>query len=269
MYGIFMECWVAFKNYGGSAAHILLCAAALIYLAVIEKDKKKRLLLIYMPVTVIILFLCPISRKAYVRLVDSATYYRILWIIPMTVIIAYAGCRFVMRHRRIGVILVTALIILTGASTYRVAYISNAENVYHIPQNVIDVCDSIMPKDGERDIYVAAPLELTYYIRQYTSRICLIYGRDSGEPAWGYYDPVYEAMQGDKEGVIDTQELINLTRATPTKQCSYIILKEKQKLSGPLEDFGLKKTGTVGGYDIYADPVAQKSINDIMSQYGK
>ena len=269
MYGIFMECWVAFKNYGGTAAHMLLCAAALIYLIVIEKDRKKKLLLVYMPLVVIVLFLCPVTRKVYVRLVDSATYYRLLWIVPMTVIIAYAGCRLVMRHRYIGTAVMAALIILTGVSTYRVPYISRAENAYHIPQYAVDICDRIMPEDGQIDVYAAVPAELTYYMRQYTSRICLIYGRDSVEPAWDHYDQVYEAMNGDKNkgGEIDTTALVRLTRSVPTKQCTYIILQQGRKLSEPLEDLGLSRIASISGYDIYKDPVAEKNMEEIMSRY--
>ncbi len=269
MYGIFMECWVTFRNYGGTVIHMLLCAAAFIYLLVTEKDKKKKLMLVYMPIVVIVLFLCPLTRKVYVRLVDSATYYRMLWIIPMTVIIAYAGCRLVMRHRYTGTAAVAALIILTGVSTYKVPYISRAENAYHIPQYVVDICDRIMPEDGKMDVYAAVPSELTYYIRQYTSRICLIYGRDSVEPAWDYYDPVYEAMQGDKNkgGEIDTKALVELTRSIPTKQCTYIILQNGKKISEPLEDSGLIKIGSISGYDIYKDPVAEKNMEELMSKY--
>ena len=275
MYGIFMECFVALKNFFGTYPHIVIFAASLIFLMVNEKNKKIRLLFIYMPVIMTVLFLCPFTRKVYVRLVDGATYYRLLWMIPFAVIVAYAGCRFVMvcrgKWKYAGTALVAALIIIMGTSVYNVPYVAKAENSYHLPQYSIDICDTIMPAEGERNVYAAVPSELTFYMRQYTSRICLIYGRESVEPAWDNYDPIYEAMQGDETtGIIDTKKLIELTRGTPSKQCSYIILRQSQQLDAPLESqSGIKKITSINGYDIYEDMVAKKSMDELLGQYGK
>ena len=274
MYGIFMECFVALKTYFGTVGHAALFAAALISLAITEKNIKIRLILIYMPIVMIALFLLPVTRKVYVRLVDGATYYRLLWMIPFAVVTAYAGCRVLMRlhgmWKYAATALIAAAILFTGTDVYRVPYATKTENAYHIPQYVIDICDTIMPADDERDVYAAVPDMLTFYIRQYTSRICLIYGRESVEPAWNNYDPIHEVMQGDKTtGVIDTKKLITLTRETPSKQCSYVILNTSDKLDVPLEDQGLKKLATISGYDVYEDPVAKKNMDDLLGQYGK
>lgn len=274
MYGIFMECLVALKIYFGTVPHMILFGAALIYLAITEKNKKVKLIMVYMPIIMILLFLCPLSRKLYVRLVDGETYYRLLWMIPFAAIVAYAGCRVLMRlhgaWKYVTTALMAAAVIITGTNVYSVPYAAKAENSYHIPQYVIDICDEIMPADGERDVYAAVPKELTFYVRQYTSKICLIYGRESVEPAWNNYDPIYEVMQGDETtGVIDTKKLITLTRETPSKQCAYIILRSSDKIDAPLEEQGLVKLKTISGYDIYEDPVAKKNMDDLLGQYGK
>mgnify|MGYP001093006330 FL=1 len=119
MFGIFMESFVIFKLYTGLKLLLLLTLVSWIFLLKTEKDKKVRTLLVYAPVIIVILFLFPLSRKAFVAAgLDGETYYRILWTIPMGVITCYGGCRFFARHQRIGLVVCGALIILCGKYVY-------------------------------------------------------------------------------------------------------------------------------------------------------
>ena len=43
MYGIFMQCWVAMKLYGGNGAIFLLFLASAIYILVTEQSIKKKI----------------------------------------------------------------------------------------------------------------------------------------------------------------------------------------------------------------------------------
>ena len=46
------------------------------------------------------------------------TYYRILWLLPMAVVIAYAGIRLFGKHYRIGFVVLALVLVLTGKSVY-------------------------------------------------------------------------------------------------------------------------------------------------------
>ena len=164
-----MESLVIFKLYTGLKFLFVLTLAAFVYLLVTEKNRNFRILFVYAPVLILLLFLFPVSRKLFVAAgLDGATYYRVLWTIPMGMITAYGACSFFAKHRRIGLVVTSVLIVLCGKYVYDSDYISKAENLYHIPDTVIRICELIHPDDADENlqVMVVVPEELTYYIRQ-------------------------------------------------------------------------------------------------------
>lgn len=257
MYGIFMECWVSFKLYFGNPALAILLIASSVYLIVVEKDMRKKIMLGILPLVIMAGFLLPVTKIVYVAAFDegSDTYYRIMWLIPMYVVIGYALCRLVLsfgsRAKQIlALVAVLVVIGLTGSLVYFNEYMSVAENPYHIPQSVIDVCDVITPKDGEPRVRAVFPSEMVHFVRQYDTNILMPYGREMIASQWDYYNAVYEAME--KPEVINTEELLEATRLT---ECSYIVLRTDRKVDKDLKELGLELVDTIGDYYIYADPV--------------
>ncbi len=249
MYGILMENVVTFKLYGGNGFLLVLFLASLAYLLITEKDMRKKLVIAIAPFIVLLLFFLPITKIAFVAILDdgSDTYYRIMWMLPMGICIAYAGCRIFEAHKRIGIVVVSALIILCGSIVYKNQYVSKAENLYHIPQVAIDICDVISPDEGEPRVRAVFPEELVHFVRQYDTNIMMPYGRDI--IAWNYYNAVHEAFE--KVETINAEELLAATRET---KCRYIIMHKDRSIDVPLEELGLTIVDTIGGYNIYEDP---------------
>lgn len=256
MFGIFMESLVIFKLYTGLKLLIVLFALSWIYLLVTEKDKRVRLLFVWAPPLIILLFLFPISRKLFVAAgLDGETYYRILWTIPMGVITAYASCRLFSRHKRTGLIITSVLVILCGSLVYKNGYISKAENLYHIPDTVIRICDLIAPEGESGQVMVVVPEELVYYVRQYNASIRMPYGREMVASQWDYYNEVYEAMEGTE--IIDLEKLLEATRK---EYCQYIVINPVRQVKGDPEKLGLQLLSTIDGYRVYKDPVAAAEV---------
>ena len=256
MYGIFMECWVSFRLYFGNPFLPILLVAAAIYILVTEKDLKIKIMLGVLPLLILVGFLLPITKILYVAAFDegSDTYYRLLWLVPMYVVIGYAACRFIVSFgkrswQRVAGVLVLAVIMLTGSLVYLNQYVTVAENAYHIPQHVINICDVIKPAEGEPRVRAAFPSELVHFVRQYDTNILMPYGREMVATQWDYYNVVYEVME--KPETIDAEALIEATRQT---KCSYIVLSTDRKIDKNLTTLGLKLVDTVDGYYIYADP---------------
>ena len=201
MFGIFMESLVIFKLYTGLKLLFVLTLVSFLYLLVTEKDKTIRQLFVYAPVLILVLFLFPVSRKLFVAMgLDGETYYRVLWTIPMGMITAYGAVKLTGRHRRIGLLVSMVLIILCGSYVYKSDYISKAENLYHIPDTVVRICDLIHPSDADPDVQVTAvfPEKLVHFVRQYDSDIRMPYGREMIASQWDYYNKVHEAMEEDE-----------------------------------------------------------------------
>ncbi|MBR5116087.1 MAG: hypothetical protein IK096_03380, partial [Lachnospiraceae bacterium] len=257
MYGIFMENWVIFKLYGGSGFLTALYLIALVFLLVKEREKPARILFVYLPLFVLFLFFFPLFRKVYVRLMDGGeTQYRILWILPMGMTIARAGCLAAtllpMRGKHLkGKILldrllipaiVAAAIALCGSFVYCNPLVSRAENLYHIPQAAINVADAIAPAEGH--VRAAVPTDLVHFIRQYNTDIVLAYGRDT--VAYGYYNDIYERM--DRAEVIDMAGLADALREADVQ---YLVLREEKAVDRDPAEVGLILIREVDGYRIY------------------
>lgn len=258
MFGIFMESLVIFKLYTGLKFLFVLTLAAFVYLLVAEKNKNIRLLFVYAPVLILALFLFPVSRKLFVAAgLDGETYYRVLWTIPMGMITAYGACKFFARHRRIGLIVTGGLIMLCGDYVYDSTYISKAENLYHIPDTVISICELIHPEDADENLQVTVvvPEELTYFIRQYDSDIRMPYGREMVASQWDYYHPIHAAMEETE--VIDLKSLVDACRE---EYCQYIVLSPTRKTQGDPGELGLVLLAEIDGYRVYLDPVTEEIV---------
>lgn len=256
MYGIFMQCWVALKLYGGNGAILLLFLASAIYLVITEESVKKKIMLGIIPLLIMAGFLLPITKIVYVAVFEdgSDTYYRLLWLIPIYVVIGYALCKLIFSlkksmYQRIGIVAAVAVIAVSGSLVYASQHVTVAENLYHIPQTVIDICDVLAPAEDAPRVRAAFPSELVHFVRQYDTDILMPYGREMVVTQWDYYNPVYEVME--KPEIIDSRALLEATRDT---KCTYIVLHENRKIDKKLEDIGLTLVANLHGYNIYLDP---------------
>ena len=250
MWGIFLESVVIFKNYMGFHQYKFLAGLyllALLYLWFAEKDRHRRAILVYAPTLLLAAFFCPLFRKVFVRVLeDSETYYRLLWLLQMSLVTAYGFIKLMGRHRKIGLLIMCAAIAAGGDYVYDSINISKAQNAYHLPQEVIDIVDMIEPEEGR--IKVLMPGELLQYVRQYSTDIELPYGREMMIERWDYYDAMYEAME--KTEVIDTPYFVELARGYP---CAYVILRNDRQVKESLTDYGFEVYGQVGIYVISKD----------------
>ena len=234
-----------FKEYGGTGLYSVLFVLSLIYLGYTEEDKRVKTLFVYIPAVMLILFFLPPFYMLYNRL-DEGTYYRILWLLPMTVVIAYAGCKAIGHHIKAGVLLGSIVLILSGSYVYASQHMSLAENLYHLPQETIEICDMIRPAEGEERVWALFPAEQVHFVRQYTTTIQMPFGRDNLVESWGNnIHPLYELLQQD---VIPVKELSELSIEN---YCNYIILLKTMKVDGSLEEYGIEQIGETENYLIY------------------
>lgn len=264
MYGIFMESVVIFKNYVGGKYIIILFLLALLYLLLTEKNKRRRAMFVYMPISVLLLFFFPITRKVFVRLMgEGDTYYRILWLVPMGIVTAYGGVKCAawlcekkgVWMKRLSLAAMAVAIVVCGKYVYASQYMSKAENAYHLPQKVIDICDVIAPEEGEERIWAVFPTDLVYFVRQYDTDIQMLYGREMVEPKWQYAEPVHTIM--NHPTTIDVEELLKLTRE---RYCTYLVFPNNKGVTEDPANFGLELLDTIEGYPIYYDPIAAEMI---------
>ena len=201
-----------------------------------------------------VLFFLPFTKTVMNLLGEGETYYRILWLLPMAVVIAYAGIRLFGKHYRIGFVVLALVLVLTGKSVYNSPYLSKAQNRYHIPNSVIAICNEIMPAEEEERVWAVFPQELIYYVRQYTSEVQMPYGREMLEASWEWnWDthPIYKIMRED------TIDLDALSPLLTEYNCQYLILNKSVPYTGDPQKNGLTKIADIEAYELYRNEAVE------------
>ncbi|MCR5720670.1 MAG: hypothetical protein K6F84_08890 [Lachnospiraceae bacterium] len=169
-----------FHNYTGVGFAFILYLAAVCYLFVRERNKNLRFITIYMPAVILLIYFNPVVASLIFRVVESEIYFRMLWLIPVSVTVAYTVAKLWKelkgRVRAVAVSVCLVLVILSGRLVYTHSLYSVSTNVYHVPHEVCDICDAIMVEG--REVMAAFPSDSLLYVRQYTARVCMPYGRN-------------------------------------------------------------------------------------------
>lgn len=265
------------KAYAGTGSLLVLFLLSLFYIWKKEERKEIRNLMVWGSVLIAAGFSCPLFRKIFVRLLDSETYYRVLWVLPIGVATAYAGmlllredkepavgeitgdkektipfrrkCRFWVQP--VGLVVLAAVVALSGSLVYKSTYISKAENAYHIPQVVVEICDEILPEEGgegeDGKVMAVFPSELIHFVRQYSSDVMMPYGREMLVERWGNERELFDLMEAE------TYDVEWVADKAIQNYCRYVILNSYKPKTEPMENYDYELIRVVEPYEIYRD----------------
>lgn len=245
-----------FREYAGTGLIVILYLLALVYLWVKEKRKYVRILFLYVPVILLILYFNPLFAGLLYRLAEGEIYYRVLWLLPITVTIAFAASEIYSllpdRRRILFGLAAAAGIVVSGSYIYNNPYFQKAENLYHVPDSVVHICDAI--RVPGREVMAAFPEEMLLYVRQYSPYVCMPYGRDV---IMGGYHELHQIIEADP---IVLDRLVPLARQ---EECHYIILNREKTLEGSVEAYGWTVFMETDGYIIYRDNAVELIVPEI------
>lgn len=247
-----------FQTYMGTGLIVIWFLLSLFYLLMTEKRKHVRILFLYVPIILLSAFFNPLLARVIYDYIGDEIYYRILWLVPITVVIAFAAVEIYGRLRgkkkTVFALAAAALIMVSGSCIYQNPFFHKAENLYHVPQSVVDICDAIEVEG--REVKAVFPAELLQYVRQYSPVVVMPYGREILVERWNSTtgSALYEVMESDK---IDAKQLAELVRE---EWCAYIILPKGKEVTGDLRDYDFEVFGNVDGYVIYKDSMVQLEI---------
>lgn len=243
---------ILFREYMGTGLIMIWFLVCLVYLFVKEEKKQIRILFLYVPVVLLLIFFNPLFGTLMDNYLGDEIYYRILWILPVTVVIAYTGVRIYAglagKKRGVFSIFVVFMIIMSGSWIYANPFFSKAENLYHVPESVVHICDAI--EIPGREVTAVFPLDMVQYVRQYSPVICMPYGREmlvEGWNEWASQDALCDAMEAEKTSAL---ELGSLARE---ENCIYIVVSEEKKIEGDMRDGGYELFLETDGYRVYKD----------------
>lgn len=237
--------------YNNKSFLVPLFLIALLFLWMTEKNKSSRMALVYIVTALGVVFVCPFYVMVGMK-VDAAIYYRVLWALPIGVVVCYSAVKLMMRFRNIisrGIVFLLAMLIIcmNGDLVYTKTLHFKAANAYHMPQQVIDVAEAIKLENYQP--IAVLPAELLPFFRQYTADVFTPYGRNILEPAWSFSNELYDAMEGDK-AYYDAAEVARCAR---NEHCAYVVLSCAKQIRGGMEEQNYFLLDFVQGYYIYMD----------------
>lgn len=235
-----------FQNYMGTGLIMVWFLLALMYLFLCERRKPRRILFVYTPVAVLLLYFNPLFARVFYRLAGEEIYFRNCWLLPIIVVIAYSVvviCGRLKGKAAAGFVTAAlALVVLSGKLVYSSPLYSRAENMYHVPDSVVHICDAI--RVPGREVMAVFPREMLLYVRQYSPVVCMPYGRDV---FMGAYNPFYLAMESE---IIELETVVPMARES---QCHYLVLRQGQEFTGAPTDYGWEIFLETDGYVVYRD----------------
>lgn len=238
-------------SFSGKGFLFLLLLIGCLFLGIKLKASVNKTLLVWFPVFVMCIYFCPMW-IIYKNLRDDVEIlYRILWLIPMGLTVSYAMVEAIFmlpqKARFVSFCAAVLLIISGGTYVYSNPQFSKAENIYHIPSEIVKICDEL--KIPGREVRVCFPIEMVQYVRQYSPYICQPYGRDT--LLWGSDYDAYSTIGAilDEE-VVNTEDLANELRRSDTP---YFVVAKDTELSEDICDYDFSLSFTVGDYLIYKD----------------
>lgn len=242
-----------FRELMGTGLIVVWYLLSLVYLFVMEKRRELRILFIYVPIILLFLYFNPLFAQVMYSVTGDEIYYRILWLLPVTVVIAYvcvsiygelSGIR-----KELFALAAVGLIVISGNFIYNSPLFSRAENLYHVPDSVVEICDAIQVPG--REVLAVFPAELLQSVRQYSPTTCMPYGREATVERWvGYnnYEELFEEMEEPYEVNID--QLAPLTRDAG---CHYIVLLKSKKIVGDMVVWDWELFFETEEYAVYRD----------------
>lgn len=240
-----------FKQYSGHGMIVTLFLIALGYLWFEEKSREKRRLLVNLPICILVMFFCPLVVFVLEKLSEEDVYWRMLWSIPMLVVISYTAVLLIRKtegvKRYLAILGSVLIVVFSGDYLYNNPGFLVAENLEHIPGEVVEVCDEITVEG--REVKACFPAEMLMYVPQYTSFVQMPYGREmflkpNGIVMW---DSLYDEMESDK---VNAEKLSEELRQ---RNCHFVILRKNTSVEGSLEKEEWDLYYESEGYVIYLD----------------
>ncbi|MDO5422588.1 MAG: hypothetical protein Q4F41_02540 [Eubacteriales bacterium] len=244
--------WDTVTMYWGDMRMLLLFAAAVCILIFWKKLGKYRVGLLALLAGLLILVFNPLSQYVWTNVMREHLYWRMFWILPAVPVMAFVMTGLVQSRKKwknalIGACVIAAIAVC-GQSAYRGANFQKADNRFKLPQEAVMVADYMLTRDGETKALVAD--ELYCYIRQYTSKVSLLYGRDIigyTAPVKKGFTKIHAAMNAEHP---DVEYLIKKARKYG---CQYIVWNSAKELDGEPEDYGFFCEAEIGRFKVYRD----------------
>ncbi|MCI8465152.1 MAG: hypothetical protein HFI63_04745 [Lachnospiraceae bacterium] len=236
-----------YEQYYGDGFFLVMAMASYLYLFAYEKTLRKKLLY-----PVALLVFCIVNPLLYFLVFHQIVYWRLFWVIPDALIIAYALTKLVQACRKtadklILMFFVFVFVLFKGTNVYQNGEFPLIKNVEKVSKPVEEVCDFMLELEASPTCILPEPF--LCQARQYSGEIRSMYGRnvqgyimDASEEQWGTYLEM-------ESGMPDFELIF---RRASEFGCKFVVTYERNVVEeNVLSMYNYQEVGNVSGYRIY------------------
>jgi hypothetical protein len=228
-----------FKSFLGNGIGILILYFISSIIVLITGTRIQKVISVYFPILLLLLVVNPLLTNIYIKVVTTATYWRLYWLFPIELTIVFAIINIYnsinkLKYNNFIIFISIIAIIILGQYMYTIEReFYEFENFDKVHQYIIDETNYIL-ENSEGKVNVLAPSEPyeTCIMRQFTTRIIFINARTEAN---AIYNPIYN-MDIEEYDIDEINEIKNLYNI------QWIILPKNKKidLSNPNFEFVLE-----------------------------
>lgn len=246
---------------------VVLFVISLIALAVgkMRDADSAKSMMVFTLITLLVIFF-PLSSVVFNRFLDGDPVFARLWMIcPVWIVIAYVmASRIIGVHSKviksICVIVLAGLVIVTGSNLKSLNMINNADSVYKIRHESVEISDEILMLNNGNptSLFILVPINsvpdnfveggtIRSGIEQYTGNIEL-YGFGCSDEFWSEYF-LSDVTPTNRESEEWINAFVNERHAASGAE--YFAFPTNDIVDRKLANLGFVLTTYIGGYSIY------------------
>lgn len=233
-------------------AQVPLFWSAFLFLIIYNKDKYSKRIGIYTMLFICIFFL-PITAYIIMKFcIGQGVYWRMMWLLPMNIVVAYAGVTLIMQvknkwYRIFAAMGIVIVCITSGKYLFTEPYFTKATNSSKISDTVIDISDALdeyAKEDGTEGVRAIVTSPICIYLRQYNGSIKMAFGRDA---IMNYCNSDYYNWFSDIDNMLGT-----MVEEAKEDNYDYLVYEVRdENWETRLADCGYVKLREIDGYGIY------------------
>lgn len=230
------------RYYEDSIVTVLAVMCIIWYLLRAEKEKRR---FVYGALLCLALLLNDAAYFLIQKLGEAETYYRFLWVVPVIVLAAglliEAEEKLQNRGKKLLLCMIGMLVLWMYGGNYLERFFKLPENVYQIPQRIIDICDIIdTERTPEESVVVLSEEAALYGVREYNAYIL--------EPVAGDTATLLKMMKSDNSNLSG----VFLKATIKAAQLNYIVVNNKYPaFCAALEHSGCTAVGKTEEYTVF------------------
>jgi len=247
-------------NYFGYTFYPIVILFLIAYLVLLVKRNRTETNLSVLIASGFFVLLFPVLYFVCNKIGQGAECYRFFWLFPLNIILGFLVVSL-WKHenydKETGVILLIAIVGFCGNVLFANDISLVAENIYEIPEEMIEICDDINADCLGREVRVVGESEVMICIRQYSSNLCWGYtGRgqmvqaDEDEFSSMYIDDTQYrvAMAIGQNQYIDGTDFYDDLKTMDT---DYLVVLKDNEVTNRLYENAFDKLYSTEHYEIY------------------